>query len=220
MLDDHLENAVLFLLFVYQFTLPKLDMSPPDPNKHTPIQMRDQRLLQDAKASYEVLGPHIGRVVKNALIADMRTQLHGCHERIVALHEELETEPQWRGTFVQRYVRQDPPLVDCITGKAVAVDSPYVLLEPSGRVVSREDHVYLSALHVAFHFWTYVMRAFQEEQQEIKDDEKSIYALWTRLWGKTTTGSTWKYMGATPFRQRIIQLRAMFLAAAAAAVNK
>lgn len=217
LLDEHLENSILFLLFVYRFTLPKLDMTPPDANKHTPIQMRDQRLLQQAKASYQVLGPHIaGRSFKAPLMAHVHAQLQGCHERIVALHTELETEPHWHGTFVQRYVAQEPPLVDCITGKRVAVDSSYVLLHPSGRVVSRDDHVYLSALHVALHFWDYVMWAFQEHQDTSDAQEKSIYALWNRLWG-ATTGPTWKYMGATPFRQRIIQLRVMFLAAAAAA---
>lgn len=216
LLDEHLENSILFLLFVYRFTLPKLDMTPPDANKHTPIQMRDQRLLQQAKASYQVLGPHIaGRSFKAPLMAHVHAQLQGCHERIVALHTELETEPHWHGTFVQRYVAQEPPLVDCITGKRVAVDSSYVLLHPSGRIVSRDDHVYLSALHVALHFWDYVMWAFQEHDTDAQ--EKSIYALWNRLWGATTATTTWKYMGATPFRQRIIQLRVMFLAAAAAA---
>lgn len=213
-LDEHLENAVLFLLFVYKFTAPALDFSPPDPNKHTPVEMRDKRLLQKAKASFEVLGPHMDKA-KAPVMNRVRQELKGCDERILSLHEEVEKEKNWRGTFIQQYVPQDPPLMDAITGKQLAADSSYVFLEPSGRAVRREDHVYLNALHVTYHFWDYVMWAFQEADDNGGGaQEKSIYSLWNRLWGTSASGSdTWKYMGATPFRQRIIQLRAMFLAA-------
>lgn len=214
-LDEHLENAVLFLLFVYKFTAPALDFSPPDPNKHTPVEMRDKRLLQKAKASFEVLGPHMDKA-KAPVMSRVRQELKGCDERILSLHEEVEKEKKWRGTFIHQYVPQDPPLTDAITGKQLAADSSYVLLEPSGRAVRREDHVYLNALHVLYHFWDYVMWAFQEADNDGSPQEKSIYSLWNRLWGTGAaagSGDTWKYMGATPFRQRIIQLRAMFLAA-------
>lgn len=211
-LDENLENAVLFLLFVYKFTAPALDFSPPDPNKHTPVEMRDKRLLQKAKAAFEVLGPHMDKA-KAPLMSKVRKELRGCDERILSLHEEVEKEKNWRGTFIQQYVPQDPPLIDAITGKQLAADSGYVLLEPSGRAVTREDHVYLNALHVVYHFWDYVMWAFQEADNDSNAQEKSIYSLWNRLWGASAGGDTWKYMGATPFRQRIIQLRAMFLAA-------
>lgn len=221
LLDQHLENSILFLLFVYNFTLPKLDLAPPDANKDTPIQMRDKRLLQQGKASYEILGPLIGHA-KEPLAALVAQHLTGCHERIQTLHASLLTEKRWSGQFVQRYVSQTPPLVDCITGKPIAVDSGYVLLL-SGLVVSRDDYVYLSALHVVYHFWDYVMWVFQEQEQRDQQqqqqqqpfDNKSIYSLWNRWWAPTTTdgGNLWKYIGAPPLRQRIIQLRAMFLSA-------
>jgi hypothetical protein len=216
MMDTYLEDAVLFLLFVYVFTLPELDFSPPDPNSHTPVQLRDKRLLQKAKASYEIIGPHLKKIGPQ-IHTRVLEQLKGCNQDIRAVHEELLTlKMQWCGTSVQRYVPQTPPLHDCITGKQLAADSGYVMLHPCKRAVSKEDYVYLSSLHVAYHFWDYVMRAFQEqEMREGKEEEmredSSIYIIWNRWWG-----STEKYMGATPFRQRILQLRAMFLAAAAA----
>jgi hypothetical protein len=215
MMDTYLEDAVLFLLFVYVFTLPELDFSPPDPNIHTPVQLRDKGLLQKAKAAYEIIGSHLKNTGPR-VHAHVLEQLKGCNEDIRAVHEELLTlKMQWCGTSVQRYVPQTPPLRDCITGKQLAADSGYVMLHPSKRAVSKEDYVYLSALHVAYHFQDYVMRAFQEQEMREAKKEKedtNIYSVWNRWWGTTD-----KYMGATPFRQRIIQLRAMFLAAAAAA---
>lgn len=206
-IEQHLENAILYLFFIYQFTFPVVkEMAPPDSNKDTPIQMRDKRLLQKAQDAYTVLGPLIGN--KKNLYDAVANHLKGAHSRVLALHEELKTEKNWHGTFVQHYVIQTPPLHDCITNQPVAADSEYVLLSPSRLVVTREDHLFLSALHVAYHFWDYVMKAFQEQPDT---EGPSIYSKWASLWGQTMP--TWKFMGATPFRQRIIQLRAMLLSA-------
>jgi hypothetical protein len=217
LVDRHLENAVLYLLFVYMFTLPKLDRSPPDPSIDTPAVLRDKRLLQQGEAAYIILGPLIGNI-KTPVINRVAVHTSGYHERIRQVHDDLITEKYWCGTFVTSYTPQTPPLYHHITGEKLSAETPYVQLAPSGHIISRDDHIFLSALHVTYHFWDYIMAAFVEQSAQDKEKDTSIYAQWNRYWGTSTP--TWRYVGATLFRRRIIQLRAMLLSTVSGILDK
>lgn len=217
-LDKHLNGAVQFLVCLSQTSDTQLDgMGPPDPMHDTARMQRDKKLYLDAKGAYLELCSVLSLQVPMELWRRVERNLKGAHERVRALHQRLCVAKQCRVIEMMSYEPTTPRLHYTISGAPIPSHEPYVELDcvdgQPPAYVTRDEHLHLAALHVAWHFVDYLWMAVEEQRVRavMQGEERpdSLYQLWVAWAGGAAPAN--KFMGATPMWQRIIQFREMLL---------
>lgn len=222
LLDKHLVGAVQFLAMRGLCAKATELGQTPDPDTDRPSVLRDKRAFVRAQGDFGVLAVLIKDQHSVALHAHAMRKLSGAPERVRRIHERTLSAKYCKSTEIIHYVKPSgaPPARDLITGKQVAGEDACVMLQFDADepvYVSRQVHMHLLALHVAHHFWDYVWAAIEEQCVRGGEPDSETVGKFTERWQRWVgnppagEGAFWKYMGATPFRQRLIQLRACLL---------
>lgn len=223
LLDKHLEGAVQFLAFrMLMGRNASWTPGPVDEDVDTPKVARDKRMYARAQADFVALSTFLKQTHCAQVEQWVARKLERAPTRIRRAHERAASAKSCKVTEVLRYAAPGPGAgraCDLITGRSLLAESPCMVVQfdaDEPLYMTHETHLHIMALHVTHRLWEYVHAVIEEQWARAAEPDTEqlgqFYGRWQRWIGTPAgAGAFWKYMGATPFRQRLIQLRTCVL---------